>query len=73
MIARYEADQAAPSIHAAPRMVRAAGVSIDALGGLFAAASNPELARLFAQISKLPEQDRGRRRVLAGLVRLYQN
>lgn len=39
--------------------------------GLSAAASDPELARLLAQLTDLPEPDRAAaRRVLAGLLRL---
>jgi hypothetical protein len=68
---RNEADQAAPSVHAAARMAKAVGVSLDALGGLSAAATDPELARLLAQLTDLPEPDRAAaRRVLAGLLRL---
>lgn len=71
MIARYEADQAAPSVHAAARMARAVGVSLDALGGLSAPAQDPELARLLAQIKELPEPDRTAiKRVITGLARL---
>ena len=47
------------------------GVSLDALDGLSAAASDPELARLLAQLAELPEPDRAAaRRVLVGLVKL---
>lgn len=71
VIARYEADQAAPSVHAAARMAKAAGVSLDALGGGAAATPDPELARLLAQLMDLPEPDRAAaRRVLEGLLRL---
>ena len=58
VIVRYEQDQAAPSIHAAARMARAAGASLDALAGLSASAQDPGLARLLAQYASLPEQDR---------------
>ena len=73
MIARYEADQAAPSIHAAARLARAAGVSLDVLGGLAPSEHDPELGRLLAQLAELPEADRmAARRVLAGLLKLNE-
>ncbi|MCW5897755.1 MAG: hypothetical protein KIT10_00685 [Flavobacteriales bacterium] len=73
MIARYEADQAAPSIHAAARLARAASVSLDVLGGLDASDHDPELGRLLAQLAALPEADRtAARRVLAGLLKLNE-
>jgi transcriptional regulator with XRE-family HTH domain len=73
VIARYEADDAAPSVHAAARMAKAAGASLDALAGRSAAGSDPELARLLAQLAELPEADRAAiKRVIAGLVRLNQ-
>jgi transcriptional regulator with XRE-family HTH domain len=73
VIARYEADNAAPSVHAAARMAKAAGASLDALAGLSAAGSDPDLARLLAQLAELPEADRAAiKRVIAGLVRLNQ-
>lgn len=70
VIARYEAGQAALSVHAAARMAKAAGTSLDALAGL-AAQQDPELVRLLAQLADLSEQDRQAiRRVIQGLVRI---
>ncbi len=57
VIARYEAGQAAPSVHAAARMARAAGTSLDALAGLSGAA-DPELARMLARLADLNDLDR---------------
>ncbi len=71
VIIRYELDQAAPSVHAAARMARAVGASLDALAGLTASAQDPEIARLLAQFASLPEQDRASvQRMIAGLVQL---
>ncbi len=71
VIIRYELDQAAPSVHAAARMARAAGASLDALAGLSASAQDPELVRLLAQFTSLPEQDRASiQRMIAALVQL---
>ncbi|MCB0774537.1 MAG: helix-turn-helix transcriptional regulator [Flavobacteriales bacterium] len=71
VIIRYELDQAAPSVHAAARMAKAAGASLDALAGLSASAQDPGIARLLAQFTSLPEQDRASvQRMIAGLVEL---
>jgi transcriptional regulator with XRE-family HTH domain len=70
VIVRYEQDQAAPSVHVAARMARAAGVSLDALAGLSLSGQDPELAALLSQIVQLSEEDRTyARRFLAGLVK----
>jgi transcriptional regulator with XRE-family HTH domain len=73
VIIRYELDHAAPSVHAAARMAKAAGASLDALAGLSASAQDPDLARLLAQYASLPEQDRANvQRMIAGLVKLNE-
>lgn len=73
VIIRYELDHAAPSVHAAARMARAAGASLDALAGLTASAQDPEIARLLAQFTSLPEQDRANvQRMIAGLVKINE-
>jgi transcriptional regulator with XRE-family HTH domain len=64
-VARYEQGGALPSIEAAARLAKPLGASLDALAGLSATSADPELARLFAQLTTMNEQDRAAiRRVL---------
>ena len=73
MIIRYELDHAAPSVHAAARMARAVGASLDGLAGLSASATDPGPARLLLQFASLSEQDRDSvQRIVAGLVQLNE-
>ena len=73
VIIRYELDHAAPSVHAAARMARAVGASLDALAGLSVSAQDPELFALLAQVAGLSEEDRAcARRLHAGLVKLNE-
>ena len=73
VIIRYELDQAAPSVHAAARMARAVGASLDGLAGLTASPSDPGPARLLLQFASLSEQDRDSiQRIVAGLVKINE-
>jgi transcriptional regulator with XRE-family HTH domain len=66
-IVRYEAGGALPSVQAAAILAQALGTSLDELAGL-SSASDPELARMVAQLHRLGDQDRAMARHLLAVL-----